>query len=815
MNRLPSIAFAFFLAFASSPAFAVCGTNICSAELPNDSDQFRAVGRVSVRLVGQSSWTAAYSKDLDDANPFDGSCECRDSQESDMEAALRDKLSELQLSYDHYLVECYIAPPQGGDRSWTQQGRFNIGDTTRTYNEWGRFFCGNNPFRFKFASDLIESRFEIASALLNDADLDGLGDGDDNCDNSQSPNFGWDVSKRGTLLLAPDSGSDRGCFAPKEAPASNGIKGSSIQKQCTATVTGRSLKSVGRSEIFKMSVTAPALQIANGEELKAAAETILKLRYEQQAEVYALCSNGEKKGPFATNPYGREYAEWQAAGACGGALEVVEFELVPLVSDGTVTVACLVENDSDGDGVGNEMDMCPMTASGSSVFPDTYSDESQRGCVISCGPGKEYLGERCELSCPAGSLRDGSSPQCKCDDGTVFDPNAGNICENKDEDKDGVLWPADQCPRSPFPSIVNAQGCELDTDADSVPDRIDHCPLTPANTTVDLQGCGLDSDGDGIEDAIEYADATVDCRDSNIRGSDGQIIPSLSKSIIRSRLAYSGKYLGCENSKIDLDLDGVANAADLCPATAKTEAASLSCSANSKICGCSFSDLDLDGDGIKNADDICPSSVGTVAAKGCAAEDINAAPSSSLCPVQSFEALTEEFYKDIVSKGQAANCQSPLDVIDTKGRSYGSVCQGTEGYYTLQLEKNLSAVVSNSSELSARSACYIRGNSSASLGAQYISPLYQAHHVKIWKNREQLQILAGSQQYACQALLNDYNVHVSAYHGLSRSPRETLRGHDIGEAVEIFGAGPLDVSAESACGLYRSTETNTFLKLYP
>lgn len=814
MNRLSSIVFLFLLGFASSPAFAVCGTNICSAELPNDSDQFRAVGRVSVLLVGQSSWADAFSKDIDDSNPFDGSCECKDSQESNMEAELIDKLSELHLSYDHYIVECFMVPPEGGDRSWTAQGRFNIGDTERTYNEWGRFYCANNPFRFKFASDLVDSRFEITSALLNDADLDGLGDGDDNCDNSQAPNYGWDAGKSGTILLGADAGSLRGCFAPKEAPAA-GVKGSSIQKQCTATVTGRSLKSANRSEIFKMSAVAAALQIGNGEELKAAAETILKLRYEQQSEVYALCANGEKKGPFATNPYGQDYAEWQAAGACGGAMEVSEFELVPLVSDGTVSVQCVVENDSDGDGVGNDIDICPMTPSGSSVFPDNYSDESQRGCVISCGPGKEYIGERCEVSCPASSVRDGSSASCKCDDGTVFDPNAGNICEDKDEDKDGVLWPVDQCPRSPFPSIVNAQGCELDSDGDSAPDRIDHCPLTPAGTSIDLQGCGLDSDGDGIEDAIEYVDGAVDCRNSNIRGSDGQIIASLSKDIIRSRSAYSGKYLGCARSQVDLDLDGVANAIDLCRSTPADEAASLSCSANSKTCGCSTSDLDFDGDGVKNADDVCPSTAGTIAGKGCAADDINALPLSNLCPVQSFDALTQEFYSDIVSKGQAANCQSPVDVIDSKGRSYGSVCQGTEGYYTLQLEKNLTAVVSSSAELSARSACYIRGNSSASVRAEYISPLYQAHHVKIWKNREQLQILAGSQQYACQALLNDYNVHVSAYHGLSRAPRETLRGHDIGEAVEIFGAGPLDVSAEAACGLYRSGEENTFLKLYP
>ncbi|MBC7531418.1 MAG: thrombospondin type 3 repeat-containing protein [Oligoflexus sp.] len=818
MNRLTTAFLLSFLFLASETSFAMCGTNICSAELPNDTDSFRAVGRISVLLTSSPKWSSAYSKDTDDVSPFDGSCECKGAQAADAEADLTDHLSDLHLTYDYYNVECFMVPAQGGSRNWYTQGRFSVGDTERTYNEWGLYFCQSNPFRFKFGTDLVDYRFEISQALMNDNDLDGLGGSDDHCDNSlkAGPNFGWDAHQSGTLLLGEEAGNLRGCFAPKEWPSAETL--GSIKTSCVATVTGKARKAQERSEIFRMSAVAPSIVLDQGDELKKAAQTILNLKYESQGDVYAHCKNNDVEGPFSSDPQGKEYAEWQAKGACGGAEELGQLEFVPYVFGGSVVVICSVANDADGDGVGNEADICPMTPAGTAVYPDDFSDVDKRGCPVTCASGEEYVGGRCQVQCPGGSQRDGITSNCKCDDSTVFDPSAGNICEDKDGDKDGVLWPADQCPRTPFPAIVNAQGCEMDSDADSVADRIDHCPLTPAGSSVDLQGCALDSDGDGIEDSIEYSDSKIDCRNSEMSGSDGQINSALSKSIIRTRSAFNGKYLGCLRSQVDLDADGVANDIDLCSATPKDEAASQSCAANSKVCGCSFSDLDLDGDGVRNAEDLCPSSAGTTAGKGCASEDINALPATNACPVQSFDALTQDFYRQIVAEGQAANCQSPVDVIDSSNRAYGPVCKGTEGYYTYQLEKNLSAVVSSSADLSARSACYLRGHSAATIRSEYISPLYQDHHVKIWKNREQLQLLSGSKQYACSALLNDYNVHVSAYHGLTLAPNETLGGHDLGEAVEIFDSAALDVGAEAACGFYRPSavqDPTHFLKLYP
>ncbi|MBC7661108.1 MAG: thrombospondin type 3 repeat-containing protein [Chitinophagaceae bacterium] len=819
MNRLSLTLLSLFLVFTSSSAFALCSTNICSAELPNDTDNYLTVGRVSVLLQGSTHWTQAYSKDLKDPNPWEGPCECREAQNQEAAAGLDNELSTLRLTYDHYNVECFAVPSSGGARSWILSGRFNVGDTERSYYEWGAFFCGNNSFRYKSATDLVDFRFETAAALLNDEDGDGLGTGDDHCDNSLAagPNFGWDSHHSGVLLLGDDAGEQRGCFARKEWPAPE-TRGLAIQKSCTVTVSAKVPGKTGANEIFRMNGSGPALVMGAGEDIKTAAQTIYDVQYRSQGTVYAHCLDATISTGFVTKPYGRSYAEWQAAGLCGGAMETASLEFIPLTQNESFAVSCVIDNDADGDGVANAIDMCPMTPAGTAVFPETFSDQSQRGCPVSCGAGNEYIGESCVQSCPASASRIGVTTQCQCSDGTSFDPNVGNICDDRDEDKDGVPWPLDLCPHSAFPSIVDANGCELDTDKDGVPDRLDHCPLTPAGTSVDSIGCGLDSDGDGIEDSLEYSDGTIDCRGTSLKNADGSVNQDLNKQVIRSRSLYKGKYLGCLIRDVDADNDGVLNSQDLCPATPAFEAASLSCETGSKVCGCSESDLDSDGDGIRNADDLCPTSPGTVANKGCSLDDMNAVPASNVCPVQSLDQLTQDFYKQIVLKGQTTPCSAPLNVIDQTGRSYGSVCKGTEGYSSFMLEKNISTAVVANPELNARAECYVRSHAGASIRAEYISPLYQDHQVRIWKNRELLQLLSGSQNYACKALLNDYNVHVSSYHGLMASPKQTLGGHDRNESVEIFGAGGLDVSAEAACAIARpspDSDPSHFLKLYP
>jgi len=76
------------------------------------------------------------------------------------------------------------------------------------------------------------------------------------------------------------------------------------------------------------------------------------------------------------------------------------------------------------------------------------------------------------------------------------------INEPGDEDEDGVLDWADECPHTPPGTIVDARGCpvvippnysksEIDSDNDGIPDKYDQCPFTPPGTLVDAHGCPI------------------------------------------------------------------------------------------------------------------------------------------------------------------------------------------------------------------------------------------------------------------------------------------------------------------------------------
>lgn len=112
---------------------------------------------------------------------------------------------------------------------------------------------------------------------------------------------------------------------------------------------------------------------------------------------------------------------------------------------------CVPLQDSDGDGVTDDLDRCPATAAGIKV--DSHG---------------------CEL----------------------------------DSDGDGVVNSADNCPQTVAGAAVDARGCELDSDGDGVVDSADRCPGTSAGVAVDRSGCEADSDGDGVVDRLDQCPAT-------------------------------------------------------------------------------------------------------------------------------------------------------------------------------------------------------------------------------------------------------------------------------------------------------------------
>ena len=125
--------------------------------------------------------------------------------------------------------------------------------------------------------------------------------------------------------------------------------------------------------------------------------------------------------------------------------------------------------DSDGDGVGDDVDNCPTTLNADQLDSD--------------GDG---IGDACEIP--------------------------------GDDDADGVLDATDNCPTIANPDQTDldldeiGDACDDDADGDQVADAMDNCPLV---TNADQQ----DSDGDGIGDACDIpgdddADGVLDENDN-------------------------------------------------------------------------------------------------------------------------------------------------------------------------------------------------------------------------------------------------------------------------------------------------------------
>ncbi|MGB5289809.1 MAG: OmpA family protein, partial [Ignavibacteriaceae bacterium] len=110
---------------------------------------------------------------------------------------------------------------------------------------------------------------------------------------------------------------------------------------------------------------------------------------------------------------------------------------------GGITIFFSGTKDSDGDGVADDDDLCPITPNG--VIVDQF------GCPV-------------------------------------------------DKDKDGVPDYQDLCSNTPANILVNIDGCPVDSDNDGVPDFLDLCKDTPESIQVDKRGCPLDEDGDGVPD---------------------------------------------------------------------------------------------------------------------------------------------------------------------------------------------------------------------------------------------------------------------------------------------------------------------------
>jgi OmpA-OmpF porin, OOP family len=162
--------------------------------------------------------------------------------------------------------------------------------------------------------------------------------------------------------------------------------------------------------------------------------------------------------------------------------------------------------DRDGDGINDKTDACPDAPEDKDGDRDQDGrpdvDVDQDGvedCTPGCPlpPGKDGAGK--EIPPPPCDTCTVGAPEQTKEDKDNFEDSDG--CPELDNDKDGVLDPADECPLVPGPVATN--GCP-DRDGDKIADKDDKCPDEPGIPRPDdpsKHGCPrLDKDGDRFYD---------------------------------------------------------------------------------------------------------------------------------------------------------------------------------------------------------------------------------------------------------------------------------------------------------------------------
>ncbi len=224
--------------------------------------------------------------------------------------------------------------------------------------------------------------------------------------------------------------------------------------------------------------------------------------------------------------------------------------------------------DSDGDGVYDDVDSCP----------DTPGDANYNGCPVPDSDGDGVYDN--VDSCPD----------------TPGDANYGGCpAPPSDSDGDGVYDDVDQCPSEAGSATYS--GCPVpDSDGDGINDEVDACP----NQYGPLyDGCALpDLDGDGVFD-----DGSDQCPNEYGTGADGCPVDSdgdgINDDSDQCPNEYGTGWDGCPEPPADSDGDGVDDENDGCPGTQQGE--------NVDSVGCSLTQLDSDNDGVDDEHDACSS----------------------------------------------------------------------------------------------------------------------------------------------------------------------------------------------------------------
>lgn len=296
---------------------------------------------------------------------------------------------------------------------------------------------------------------------------------------------------------------------------------------------------------------------------------------------------------------------------------------------GAAFVFRLRPDDSDGDGILDGLDNCPLIANAD----QTDADADGTGDVCDDDDDNDGVldgSDNCRLVANAGQ---GNS------DGDSF----GDACDG-DIDGDGFENGADNCPLAANPDQTNtdhdAAGdeCDDNDDNDTWPDATDNCPAVPNDDQADLDQDGIgdvcdnDLDGDGViniddncpidenpsqdDTDADGAGDVCDSDDDDDGRADGEDNCPLVPNVGQVDSDGDGQGDSCDG---DIDGDAVANAGDNCPNVANSGQADFDADGIGDAC-----DSDVDGDGTSNSDDACAltPSGGTTDADGCTIDQL-------------------------------------------------------------------------------------------------------------------------------------------------------------------------------------------------
>ncbi len=173
--------------------------------------------------------------------------------------------------------------------------------------------------------------------------------------------------------------------------------------------------------------------------------------------------------------------------------------------------------DSDGDGIADEIDNCPTESEDVDGFEDSDGcpdlDNDSDGIADkedSCTDEAEDIDKFEDADGCPDTDNDGDGildAEDKCPDASGLPEDQG--CPNTDSDKDGVSNDKDKCPDKPedVDTFEDADGCpDIDNDADGILDADDKCPVQAEDKDgfEDADGCPeVDNDKDGIPDATD------------------------------------------------------------------------------------------------------------------------------------------------------------------------------------------------------------------------------------------------------------------------------------------------------------------------